>query len=685
MPPARFLLSALFAIVLCQSAFSQSKQTRRFKEGDEIQYLWLNQWYDGTVLEIQGNRVGIEYMWGSILKHDVVNAADLRFAWEARALSPMRTWKDETEKFKITAAVIGFQDENVLLYKQDGTELSAPIAKLCAADQKTLAKLRVAAGPMLAEAIELSTFTRSSSGWSKAWNEAEDLGDVPVDAPPSYASVPMKGVGFAKAHFHESLIRVEPIGGGEGWMVAGTVDRLTKVPSRIIWASLNGGKVKRFQLLPPGERLSAADPGSRQLLTVNTSGSRREGPTLTLWTADPTKEIAQAKKSWTSVADSKWGSWDNWAEIVAPNRVLHEWGSRQFVVWDTEEESEVYRIEQESFFGARPTLSPGKRYLALPEDKRVRILEAATGATMASLPVEGGSAAGVGFSPDGTKIAVLTRSQLAIWRFESSAAPERFRADSVGTPFKAIVEWVDDHSLLIDRKTLYDTNLELPVWSYSAKTFEVESDSHGEETTTVLGDKLCYAVNVSDPQDGFVIGAVELPGPQVREAVETLDPESLYIIRRGHPVSVQVDCGQYDSQVRDALMKQIEDNGWVFDSSSKTILSAKMGRGETQTVTYKMQDGRGQDNSQSVTVTPYFSKLEVIHNGVSAWYSGGGTGAPPVIFMRGTESAQSKVNEMQRPDPDLFRRSDIPEKIFDPKKKNGLGSSLISSRGLTPQ
>ncbi|MEZ6134536.1 MAG: SHD1 domain-containing protein [Pirellulaceae bacterium] len=681
-PLLTLLLSVFFVSHIALNASAQSK--RRFKEGDAIEYFWVSKWLPGTVVAVEGNRVAIDYEWGGSTKREIVGVQELRFAWEARALSPMRLWKDETGKFTIRAAVMGFKDDQVLLYKtDDDTEISVPIAKLGKTEQTMLAKIRETAGPQVTELPELTVFTRQPSFVSAAWNQAENLASVSIDAPPSYASVPMKGVAFPRAHFFEHLMRVEPIGGSDGWMVAGTVDQTSKVPSRIIWAALNAGQVKRVQLLPPGERLTAVDPSSRQLLTVNTQN--HEAPRLTTWTADPSMEVATPLKSWESVAEAKWGSWDNWGAIVAKNRVMHEWGKNQFIVWDTDQEREVYRLEQESFFDARPVLSPGKRYLALPEDERVRIVEAATGHTLASLPVEGGSSAGAAFSPDGKLLAILTRSQLAVWKLESSDEPKRYRADSVGTPFTAIVEWVDDHSLLIDRKTLFDTTLELPVWSYSAKTFEVQKDSWGEQTMSVLAGKLCYAIQFRGTQDGFVIGAVDLPGPKVREVVEALDPESLYIIRRGHRVGIKVECGSFDGPVRTALMKQIEDNGWVFDNSSNTYLEAKMGRGETQTVTYRMQNGRGQENNQSVTVTPYFSTLTLMHEGTNAWMTGGGSGVPPVMFLLPGQSAQSKVDNMQRPDPELFSRAEIPEKIFDPKKKNGLGSSLISSQGLTPQ
>lgn len=674
-------LALLLACCCHDSLIAQSKRSasRSFEEGDEIQYLSGSRWYEGVVLQVEGTNVGIEYQSGSAFKREVVPAIKVRHAWEAKAISPMRYWRDQSGKFKIRAAAIAVKDGYVRLHTVDDTEISVEIKKLSSADQTMLSKYKKAAGPPVAEKLAPVEFARSSS-WGHDWNRATDLQNAPADSPPSFAKVPMSGVAFPKLYFHESLVRVQPIGGSDGWMVAGTVGNLAQNPSRILWASLTEGKVKRVQLVPPGERLVAVDPPSRQFLTVSTQD--RSAPVLSLWRADPTMEVPEAVKSWPSVAKENWGSWNNWAAIVGPTRILHEWGKHQFVVWDVESEQEVYHLEQESFFSARPTLSPGKRYIALPEDKRVRLIEATSGDTLATLPVEGGSAAGVGFSPDGSKLAVLTRSQLTVWEFGSASEPQRYRADAVGTPFSATVEWVDDHSLLIDRKTLFDTDLELPVWSYSTKTFEVKRDGYGERTMTVLDDKLCYAVTVDK---AFVIGAVELPGPMVRETVETLEPESLFILRRGSRVAMDVDCGVHDSEVRESLLRQIEDNGWVYDSDSSTVLEATMGRGKTQTVTYRMTNfGSGQRYDETVTVTPYYSRLMLSVNGVLAWSTSGGSGVPPVIHMRQGESAQRQAEEMQKPDPGLFRRVDIPEKIYDPAKKNGLGSSLISSRGLTP-
>ncbi len=672
----------LMAVLFSPIAFSQRRDQgteRKFSPGDEIEYLWASKWYPGTVLEVGPNGIGIEYMWANSPHRETVAPLKLRFAWEAKAMTPMRFWSDESKQFRVKAAAIGIKDGYVRLHKDDGAEVSVPIDKLSSADQRLLKQVQTQAGPEVPEVPAPVEFKRRATGWSTSWSNADNLSQVTPDSPPSFASVPMKGVGFMQGHFFENLIRVEPIGGSDGWMLAGTVDGHVDLPSRMLWASLSAGSIKRIQFLPNGERVTAVDPPNRLVLSLN-----KEGPRLTLWRADPTMEMAQPIKSWISISEDNWGSWNNWAEIVAKNRVLHEWGRHRYVVWDTDNNQEVYRIDQESFFSAQPVLSPGKKYLALPEDKRVRIIESATGNTLASLAIEGGSAAGVGFSPDGQRLAILTGNQMAVWAFGTANPPARYRADTVGTPFAATVEWVDDNLLLIDRSTLYDLRLELPVWNYSAKTFEVQSDGYGERTQTVLGGKLCYAVKIrSGSNNGFIVGAVELPGPGVREAVEQLDPESLYIIRAGHPVGIEVNCGTFNSQVQQSLMKQITDNGWVYDPSSSTVLTGEMGRSETQTIEYMPMHGGG--TSHRVTVTPYFSTMKLMHQGQVAWQRGGGSGAPSVMFLKDGESAQARADEMQRPYPGLFSDVDVPEKIFDPSKKKGIGTSLISAQGLTPQ
>ncbi|MCI0408319.1 MAG: hypothetical protein L0191_07110, partial [Acidobacteria bacterium] len=60
---------------------------------------------------------------------------------------------------------------------------------------------------------------------------------------------------------------------------------------------------------------------------------------------------------------------------------------------------------QESFFAPLAVLSGGRRYLFLPEDNGVRVMEAATGNLLLGLPTKNG-ASGIALSEDGRKAAV---------------------------------------------------------------------------------------------------------------------------------------------------------------------------------------------------------------------------------------------------------------------------------------
>ncbi|HBE70924.1 MAG TPA: hypothetical protein DDW52_22490 [Planctomycetaceae bacterium] len=679
-PQFRVLSLLLFIGLLTvgDSATAQ-KMRRRFKPEQQVLFYHLGEWKPATVLQVQGNRVAIQYEFAGTDHQKVLAKDELRYPWEARAITPMRSWSDKEQNFKVRAAGVALTPTTITLLKEsDGLEVTVPIDKLSETDQAYLKKRLDEVGPPVAPMPESTVFaTQASLGSAVSWNNASTLADVQPDGQPSYASLPMAGVAFPRADFHEDVCRIEPIGGSAGWMAVGTLN--SRKPCRILWVSLAEQKIKRLHLIPSDQRLVSVHAPSRQFLTLNNDDNR-----LTLWEADPNSVVPVGKKSWISSATNRWGGWDIWAEIVTPNRVLHRWGRAQYICWDTEAQREAYRFEQESFFRGEPTLSPGKRYIVLPEDKRIRVLDSSSGNTLASLPVEGGSAAGVGISRDGRHLAVLTRSQLAVWTFGSDEEPRRYRADSIGTPFTARVEWIDDSSLLIDRKTLFDLNHELPLWSYEPKTFEVKRDSFGTRTQTVFNNKLCYTVEFRGQQDGFIVGAVDLPGPMVKEATADLDAESLFIIRPGARVSIKLQCGEFDSEVQAALEQQIADNGWVYDPQSPTHFKAEMGRGETQTATYRMQ-GSSQ-GGETVTVRPYYSRLELIHEGEVAWSSSGGSGGvPPVVFVLPGTSIQSKVDASQRPDPGHYERVNIPEKIYDPAKKDGIGISTISSQGLTPR
>lgn len=53
-----------------------------------------------------------------------------------------------------------------------------------------------------------------------------------------------------------------------------------------------------------------------------------------------------------------------------------------------------------------------------------------------------------------------------------------------------------------------------------------------------------------------------------------------------------------------------------------------------------------------------------------------------MIQLREGESLQQKINETQQPNIGFFSTTDVPESIINPAFRSGLGTSVITNRGL---
>ena len=683
---AAFLI--LWAFVFAIPTFGQSLSSK-FKPGDEVEFYYLGSWRPATVLETNRTHANLEYEFAGGSHTRVTPKNEVRYTWEANAMTPLRFWSDASGKFKIRAVVMDFDSEagTVTLFRPDEEkEITLAIKKLSDIDQTKIRTLMKKAPPRAAELPQLVEFQRDEGGQPE-WASASDLSGLQPDPPKIEVGVPMGGAGFYRNSSSEKLVGLFPIGSSAGWMVAGTMGTRNERPPRIVWVTLADGKLQKQHPIPDGEALVAVDPANQHVLTYG-KDEESKSTTLTLWRCSPKSEKAKPLIRWAS-KQGKFAWPTSWADFVSPTRVIHQWNKQGYVVWDFELQKAVYTVTQESFFGAKASLSPGRRYLAVPEDKRVRLLDAEDGKTLAVLPIEGGSSSGVAFNADGSKLAIMTRNQLAIWNLGSGSEPRRVRCDAVGSPFTKSIDWVDENSLLVGGDVLFDIDMALPVWRYKPNTWEVRKDSWGSRTISVVGGKYCYSVNVKEGQEGgIVVGAVELPGPMVRDVVESIDPEKLYAIRRGDAVSLDVQCGQYTSRVQAALTAEIQKNGWLLQSNAPFVVEAKMGRGERQSVTYENQMT---GEKQSASVVPFTGSVALKRIGAAndpsstMWQSGSSTGLSPVMFLKKGESAQQKANEQQRPNPEFFDRVDIPEKIFDRRYSGGFGTSEINSRGLTPK
>ncbi|WP_425619263.1 PQQ-binding-like beta-propeller repeat protein [Anatilimnocola sp. NA78] len=653
-------------------------------------------WYPATVIATNARgEVMAEYIWiGTRSTRKIFAPINVRYPYEANAMAPARLWSDATGTFKTKAALLKVNGEEIVIRKPDMKELTIKVATLSTGDQAFVRSLQK----------KISDAVASGKGWLEpppaesfstvgAVNPSLGSGQavaVTPDPLPGYLKIKQGGVGFAKEHSFDRINAVIALGGADNWIlgVVAPWSHRDEAGTGLLWVSLAKQKVEQRHMIPPGEVVVDYHPSSKRLLTRNSDKDTRE-EFFTLWHASPVEKEMKPLVKWA--AEESIGSRNGWARIIDGKIVLQRSGKQAYAAWDTENKRLAYRVNQESFFGADCIISGGRKYLILPEDERVRILDAVSGNTISTLPAAA-SVASVALSDDGAKLAVLERYSLRVWELTDPEAPERrFAAEAIGTPFSTTMSWVGNDRLLAQSRqggdlVLYSLTRGLALWTYELDR-QAQPEHGATRTHEIIDQHLIYAASFEQGRSsGLAVGAVKLPGPKVDEVDAATDPESLLLIKPGAQIKLVVQCGEYDSQVRTAVETEIQRNGWTISESATTVMTASMKQGESQQVRYRMGGFGGQPVSeQSATLRPFISDLRLTVGDTEAWSSGTRTGAPGMVNLREGQTLQGEVDRWQKPNPGFFTTVDVPDKIMDPAKRNGLGKTLVTNRGLIPQ
>jgi len=686
------VFAAMIAGFAVTSSLLQAQSVAKYKGGDAIQVFFLNKWFDATVIETNRTQVLAEFEFANRPKRQAFNADQVRYEFEQDAIGRARTWSDMSGKFRVRAALIGIDEDKITLRKEDMKELSVPISKLSTGDQAFLKRLQKELGPAAQRPPSPPPVESFDVGQAASLIGAGNTQQAAVNADPvpAYQKLAEGGVAFPIEDFHDRMGAVLPLGGKGSYLLAAIESQNPSqpLPTRLLWGSTESQKVLGRQLLPAGEIVLDYHGASHRLLTftaLKAEGDPWGKPTLTVWEVLPGDKNVTAIVRWD--ADSDAAPHDPWGRLADANTIVHRWKKQEYVGWDLASKSIKYKIAQESFFAPLPTLSGGRRQLFVPEDKQVRVFDAVTGRVLSVLPAADG-AASVAITEDGRRAAVLGRTSLTVWELTTAGSdPEVYQAEAIGTPFRAEMSWVGDRRVMVDQghrgQVLFSLDLKLPLWNYQFDHSAVR-ESGDRRLRDIVDGHLVYAASLTSGRErGLAVGAVKLPGPKVEEAAANLDRESLNVMKPGSAVALDVRCGQHDAAVRAALAKQIADNQWELRANAPAVLTAEMGRGESQTVTYQLFGAGG--GQQSATITPFFSKLKLEIDGKPAWQSGTSTGAPPVIRLEEGQTAQGQVDQWQNPNPGFFASVDLPAEILDPAKRSGLGTTNVTTQGLVPK
>ena len=91
----------------------------------------------------------------------------------------------------------------------------------------------------------------------------------------------------------------------------------------------------------------------------------------------------------------------------------------------------------------------------------------------------------------------------------------------------------------------------------------------------------------------------------------------------------------------------------------------------------------GGGNVTTMTVTDLISSIEIVDaEGKKLWGTSSVSSAPFSVMLKEGQSISDAVNEYIKPSSSLFLGATFPRQILKPEAANGLGSSLITSKGI---
>ncbi len=687
----------LNAIVVCLAVLATTAPAfaQTYKEGEEVAVTHLGEWRPGIVMDSNAKGVLVEFEFAGSTQQQVFARNLVMYRFELDAIYRVREWSDASGKFKIKAALLAITDDKIRLRKPDLSELEIEIAKLSDADktfltdlQKKMQKNRIVIPVGLPESFNESTgsFDISASG-----SERHPIAPDPL---PAFLKLKAGGVSFPREHDSDRLGTLLALGGTDRYLLAAIVNDRddANISTKILWASLEQKRIVGQHQLPAGEIVLDYHAPSHRLLTYwqDRRGGNENRSALTVWEVLPTDEKPKKIVRFFSSVTDRRGLQELWARFADKDTIVEKADRQSFVAWDLEKKEVRYRVSQESFFAAMPVLSPGRKWLVMPEDKQVRIYDALTGALTSTIPT-GEHASGVAVSEDGMKLAVLQTNSLAVWSLTSAGeAPQIYQAEAIGTPFTSTLAWLDSEHVMVSSAfrdlVLFSLKTRLTLWNYQFD-FRTVSDHWAHRVKDIVNGHLVYAAQIDNSgKTMLVIGAVALPGPSVYEKEAGLNREALLLVKPGMAVRVVVNAGAQSAAIGKRLEQKLFANGWKIDGSAKITVTAEMKVGQPQTTTYHSGGfGFRGGKEESVTITPHISSIVIDVDGKTAWQAATSTSAPPVMFLREGQSVQGEANKWNQPNPGFFEAVNIPKEILDPKFSKGLGATDVTVRGLVPK
>jgi hypothetical protein len=472
-------------------------------------------------------------------------------------------------------------------------------------------------------------------------------------------------------------IRTRP---SSGWGLAPT-----QTPVRIdLYDTRRSRKLTSYEL-PFTTTLESLSPGGNLAVTRIADGTDR----LDVWNLDEKTHICGLRpyshlgeesrerdiQAVTFVDDSHLLTMNN------TSLTLHEipWGRA------------VYEVSLDG--GARPALSPSRRFLALldPPGRACHIFDALTGQQVGSIDCVR-APSGCGFHPSGEKLAVMignqTGGEVLIVGMADGQVLEQFPVPRSG----ALVQWMGEGHLLVGGETRYRSNAYLidiarrmVVWNYAMPFgMHLWDSADGRHWYLSAADRNART---------FAVNGLTLPEPEVAEFLEEHAKTPELVLEPGGGIDVLVNVqdppGESDfaNRVRQNIIARYREAGVNVVEGHSLVMSITGSSGSTGR-SMKFGSIAGGLHSETVDVSEQEVRWDITINrgGETIWdntlrYTNGGV----VWLQEGDDVSSQAGSQMWKSAVTGLLEYPPPVYVFPPEARDGLGGSVLAPRGSVIQ
>lgn len=600
-----------------------------------------------------------------------------------------RTWSDASGSFKLEAQLVKQTGDSVTLRRKDGKEVTLPLVKLSKSDQEFL---RNPSGSKSEKSFGFATLPPARPlGAAKVINDlSADVQPLPAEekTPPMLA-VPMLGeltadpakgvmatknygVAFTDIDAYDKVSQpfcIDLSGGVAIVSIGRHVAGQKESRGRIYRAGYGIKKAELLVDVPETVDILAHDRQSgRTLLVVGRDELYRGGDLVLIeGVIDGTVKVI-CRRSMPGIEKPGFKPNADWASLSGDLAIVQI--DSKLYGWNLIDNRLVYQHALNS--GEKTAISPGGKYVAIGGNSKVVMLDAASGEPLGQFSTGTTLIPQLMFDPTGEKLAIAMDNRLDVWNL---AAAEHESQLTLFSPIGVMLGWVQPELMLTTLAGLVDLELEMTVWNYSFL--------HADRCQTTEGGLL-----ICDEQKNFLVMSTlpvpHAPANRLRTRLNGGVAKDM-VVQPGSAVSIRIESKQpVDVEaITSALQSVAEKAGWTVKPKAPIELVAVIGRGEKQSLSYRMSKdvtGLG-GRDETATITPFTSELQIQRGGKILWSRKTSNYVPSILFMRDGQTLQQEVSKFEKPDPTFFENLNLPPRIINPDLLKSMGRSRLTESG----